>query len=369
MNLKHNCLFVVLILLSCVKTAGSVKNNSKFTFKIKQDFTETVFPQFRKYDLSLLFKIVEAEPVRVYNNTLRPEKSMFGDREKRSYGETTNLVCSHYYGMDIPKAWSSGYTGKGVIFGITDVGINTDLLDLKQNTIEDLCHNFINNSKDVAPDVLHNMRSESNHATDHGNRVASIVAATKGNNLCSAGIAHDTKFAALKIYQVISFEGIVELHPKHWTESDITSKALTHRLDKIDIFVNAWTSTNTFDPLDLGTRESLAYGAGSGRNGLGAIYTFPAGPVGNGLSNTNNTITVNSIGIQGIIPDDAQIDASVLTSGLWQGNNLTASDMVTTTRNDRCITSFKGVSAAVAQVSAIIGLGLEAKRSSVPSTR
>ncbi|XP_053391399.1 proprotein convertase subtilisin/kexin type 6-like [Mercenaria mercenaria] len=204
------------------------------------------------------------------------------------------------------------------------------------------------------------MWPESDSVADHGNKVASIVAATKGNNLCSAGIAHDTTFAALKIFGVKSFKGIVELHPKHSSQSDITSKALTHRLDKIDIFVNAWRATNTFDHLDLATREALAYGVGSGRNGLGAIYTFPAGPVGNGLSNTNNTITVNGIGINGTIPDGALTDASVLTSGLWQGNNLTASDMVTTTRNNRCITSFKGVSAAVAQVSAMIGLGLEA---------
>ncbi|XP_053391400.1 uncharacterized protein LOC128554176, partial [Mercenaria mercenaria] len=121
MNLKYNCqrdIFVVLFLLSCVKTAGSVKNINKFTFKVKQDFTETIVHQFRKYDLSLLFKIppttyifehtgdgdgssvfqtvlhhfrdeiVEAEPVRVYNNTLKPEESKSWDRENSSYGET-----------------------------------------------------------------------------------------------------------------------------------------------------------------------------------------------------------------------------------------------------------------------------------------
>lgn len=65
-----------------------------------------------------------------------------------------------------------------------------------------------------------------------------------------------------------------------------------------------------------------------GRRNLGAIYVVPTGPVGNGLSNNINTITVGSVGQYGCVPYYAHIDASVITSGLSEGSNLTAASMV-----------------------------------------
>lgn len=46
-----------------------------------------------------------------------------------------NLVCDKYYGMGVPGAWSLGYTGRGVTIAVTDVGVNTDLEDLKDNIV------------------------------------------------------------------------------------------------------------------------------------------------------------------------------------------------------------------------------------------
>lgn len=65
-----------------------------------------------------------------------------------------------------------------------------------------------------------------------------------------------------------------------------------------------------------------------GRHGLGNIYVVPSGSPGNELSNNIYTITVNSIGRLGTVPKYTNIDASVLTSGLGDGNNLTSSFMV-----------------------------------------
>jgi hypothetical protein len=45
------------------------------------------------------------------------------------------------------------------------------------------------------------------------------------------------------------------------TISDVIASALTHRLDDIDVFINAWTPSSSFDQLDLATRDAIVYGA------------------------------------------------------------------------------------------------------------
>lgn len=44
-----------------------------------------------------------------------------------------------YYGMSVEDAWALGLTGKGVKIAVNDVGINVNLLDLK-NTIVSCNH-------------------------------------------------------------------------------------------------------------------------------------------------------------------------------------------------------------------------------------
>ncbi|XP_053389301.1 neuroendocrine convertase 1-like, partial [Mercenaria mercenaria] len=166
---------------------------------------------------------------------------------------------------------------------------------------------------------------------------------------------------ALKIFkfELVNIRDF-KLTPAHWTASDITARALVYELDKIDIFVNAWTTTESFDQLDLATRNAIIHGATKGRRGLGSIYVVPAGPCGNELSHNIHTISVNSIGRYGTQPYDAVLDSSVLVSGLREGNNLTASTIVTASHGNKCVANFRGASVAVSQVSAIIALGLQA---------
>lgn len=69
-------------------------------------------------------------------------------------------------------------------------------------------------------------------------------------------------FTVLKIYKVKLFnEHFIGLEPSHWTRSDITSRALSYQLNNTDIFANAWAPTQTFDTLDLATREAIKDGA------------------------------------------------------------------------------------------------------------
>ncbi|XP_053391401.1 proprotein convertase subtilisin/kexin type 6-like [Mercenaria mercenaria] len=190
----------------------------------------------------------------------------------------------------------------------------------------------------------------------HGNYVASVIAAVKNNNLCSAGIAYDATIVGLKMVTLnLSRNGFF-----HWTKSEIVSRSLTYKLHDIDIFVNAWAPPSDFDQLDLATRKAIEDGAHKGRRGLGTIHVVPAGSYANVLSNNIHTITVNGVPSLGKRRSKVVIDSSVLVSGLSDGNNLTSSSMVTTSYGNRCVRTFNGVSAAVSQVAGIIALGLQA---------
>ncbi|XP_053392496.1 proprotein convertase subtilisin/kexin type 4-like [Mercenaria mercenaria] len=130
--------------------------------------------------------------------------------------------------------------------------------------------------------------------------------------------------------------------------------------DNIDIYSNSWGADKPFYKMNLDQREAIKTSAKKGRGGQGAAHIFPVGASGNELANNEYTITVVAVGQNGTVPSDSVISSSVITSGLRNGNNLTADFMVTTSQGNKCITSFAGVSAATAQVSGMIALALEA---------
>lgn len=145
------------------------------------------------------------------------------------------------------------------------------------------------------------------------------------------------------------------------TTGYIIAQSFLHNLDDIDIFVNAWRLLPKFEKLDAPTIAALNIGATMGRRDLGIIYLVPTGTTGNGLSNNIYTITVGGIGSFGTVPSDATVDASVITSGLTEGNNITARTIdVTSSKNNTCINRLHGPSLATAQIAGIIALGLEA---------
>ncbi|XP_053392498.1 extracellular subtilisin-like protease isoform X2 [Mercenaria mercenaria] len=135
--------------------------------------------------------IIEIETVKHYDDVFMSHTSAYTEPDK-SYNKP-NQVCDKYYGMGIENAWSRGFTGKGVVVAVTDVGINTNLDDLEPNIEDELSFNFMKNTKDVTPESFpfYADRSE----TDHGNRCASLIAAVKGNGVCSAGIAFNATIA------------------------------------------------------------------------------------------------------------------------------------------------------------------------------
>ncbi|XP_060571599.1 neuroendocrine convertase 2-like [Ruditapes philippinarum] len=298
-------------------------------------------------------EVLETEPVRLYTNIIQP-----WDR-----GKETHLPIVEYIppeisiqdgnGVGVSAVWSRGYSGRGVTVAVTGVGIDPYLLDLQKNLKLDLSFNYMYNKYDITPEYFSRSQSRALLLTDQGNNIAGLLAAEKDNGLCGAGIAYDSNIVGLTIFKVGPLRDDLSTL-KLLTISDVIASALTHRLDDIDVFINAWIPSSSFDQLDLATRNAIVYGATAGRRGLGSVYVVPAGPTGNVLSNNIYTITVGVLDVNGTKQRNTLSDASVLTSGLM------SSKMVTTSDNNRCIANFKGYSAAESQIGAIIALGIEA---------
>ncbi|XP_053391077.1 furin-1-like [Mercenaria mercenaria] len=329
-----------------------------FIFQYKgRNITESILRVEKKFKNLLL----EIEPVKHYVEVIRSNETSLDQYNMETGIENLLkpiLVCEKYYGMGIENAWSRGYTGKGVVVAVTDVGINAKLKDLEPNVDDELCFNFINNSTNVTPEYFPSFRELSQ--PDHGNRCASLIAAVKGNEFCSAGIAFNATIAALKIFGVEQKkETPTHIHLR--TDSALMARSLVYGLEEIDIYSNSWGPTEPFSDITLVRREAIKTSAGKGRRGLGAVQVFPVGSPGNELANNEYTITVSAVGQHGTVPSDSVVSASVLTSGLRNGNNITADSMVTTSFKNKCIASFRGVSAATAQVAGIIALALEAR--------
>ncbi|XP_060601852.1 PC3-like endoprotease variant B isoform X2 [Ruditapes philippinarum] len=97
------------------------------------------------------------------------------------------------FGMNVERAWSNGVTGEGINIAVLDVGVNTNLTDLKRNINMVLAKNFIDNTQNVIPEYFHNYQAESLYIVDHGNRCTSVIAAERGNGMCGDGIAYEAK--------------------------------------------------------------------------------------------------------------------------------------------------------------------------------
>ncbi len=100
-------------------------------------------------------------------------------------------------GLDanLAGAWSSGYTGAGVIIGIVDDGVQGNHPDLVDNYRADLSKNFSLN-----PEIASISQGPWTISDNHGTSVAGVAAARGGNALGGTGAAPLAQFAGLNIF-------------------------------------------------------------------------------------------------------------------------------------------------------------------------
>ncbi|KAL7674383.1 hypothetical protein ACOME3_000664 [Neoechinorhynchus agilis] len=271
----------------------------------------------------------------------------------------------HRSAYNIERVWNEGYTGKGVVVGVIDYGIEQDHPDLNDSVLETLPNS----------DVY----------ADHGNGCAGIIAGKPDNNICGVGIAYDSKIISLNAFPIYDHyyfnkrqpveasyglkeqRCIISLGFIYFNFISLNNATLPIN-SKIDIY-----SMSLGEPSDgssvkgLNGIESLvlANNAQLGRNGLGSSFVITSGNGGQFLDNCAVDGRVNShyaIAVAGVLrnhssPSYAEKCAAIMTSGYTSEDN---SDGIITAGLHGTCQHFGGTSAATPMVAAIIALGLEA---------
>ncbi|PFX28248.1 Proprotein convertase subtilisin/kexin type 6 [Stylophora pistillata] len=256
--------------------------------------------------------------------------------------------------LNVAKAWSAGYTGKGVLVAVVDDGVNKDHPDLVSNL------NF-----KASYDFLSNRRENANHNSDsHGTQCAGIIAG--GNNTkCGVGIAFESQISSIRLYD----ETI-----NRYSTDELEAKALSFKRDMIDIYSNSWgPGDRPFEVEGPGSqlRDVLYNGTRLGRKGKGSIFVFAAGNGGvlsdscayNGYVNSVYTIAISGVNHDGTIPAYAEPCASIMAVTYGQdmfryGKYIPP--VVTVKGSAGCTEKFPGSSGATAMASGIIALALQA---------
>ncbi|MCX5827578.1 MAG: autotransporter domain-containing protein [Deltaproteobacteria bacterium] len=100
------------------------------------------------------------------------------------------------------NAWKSGYTGRGVVIGIVDDGVNGTHEDLKDNYLPGLSKNF---SQD--PTLAAQAQGPVQGGDNHGTAVAGVAAARGGNSIGGTGAAPFAGIAGLRLRLGNAFVG------------------------------------------------------------------------------------------------------------------------------------------------------------------
>ncbi|XP_062620799.1 furin-like protease kpc-1 [Saccostrea cucullata] len=260
-----------------------------------------------------------------------------------------NLRSETQPSMHVLDAWNRGYNGLGVNIAVIDDGLQMDHPDLQRNI--DVANSYDYNGNDTDP-------FPANVSYDHGTKVAGVVAAEANNDECIVGIAFNSTIIGIRL---LGDGGVTDVKE---------ALALTHNMQEVDIYVNAWGPADRYGYSRPGsvTYSALLDAVNSGRNGKGNIFLWAAGNGGlddncnaDGYVNQFFTIPITSVGADGVAASYSEVCASVFAatySGTSQQYNMTS-----TTTESKCVDGLIGTSFSVPQAAGIIALVLQANPS------
>ncbi|MEO0518734.1 MAG: S8 family serine peptidase [Cyanobacteria bacterium P01_A01_bin.116] len=216
--------------------------------------------------------------------------------------------------VNVLPAWQS-VTGKGVVIGIVDDGLQHTHPDLRPNYRPDLSYDFDNNDNDPAPEKFE-LEDGSFALAEHGTSVAGVSAATGNNGQGVTGVAFNASLAGLKLNS---------------DEDAKEARVLSHKNQEIDIYNASWGPEDNGTTLEAPgklTQAALQNGVTKGRDGLGSIYVWSAG---NGLKDNDNvnydgyansryTITVGAIDARGKQAPYSEPGSPILVTAYSDGN-------------------------------------------------
>ncbi|KAK3586729.1 hypothetical protein CHS0354_017528 [Potamilus streckersoni] len=270
-------------------------------------------------------------------------------RIRRSSEEQCNPLSS----LGVYKAWKQGSSGKHVRIIVVDTGVDYTNLDLVKNFKKSLCYDVLSSDTECKPDG--NYRDQEN--SHHGTRCSGLIAGEKGNGFCGDGVAYSANIGAVRIFN---------MHGE--TQDSYAAKGLIFKRDEVDIYSCSWGfQGQVYDSLGNATWTALIEGAKQGRNKKGSIYVFPSGNGGsgahcnrNGYARNVHTITIGSVGFDGIKTRYTEMCPCVLSTVFGEGGEDVNSNLKTTENgNKSCTWLFKGSSVSAALAAGIIALALE----------
>ncbi|XP_021344063.1 neuroendocrine convertase 2-like, partial [Mizuhopecten yessoensis] len=184
--------------------------------------------------------------------------------------------------MNIQKAWAKGYTGKGVVIGVVDGGVDITHPDLSSKVDKHLSYDFIENDNDPSP---------ASHES-HGTKCAGIAVAARNNMNCIVGASFGSTFANLRISDGFGSTSLSQ------------SRALKYKYAEIHIYTNSWgvIDGQGFEQQPPIVANAITESIQKGRNGRGSIFVWASGNGGNtdncncdGYAKSVNVISIASL--------------------------------------------------------------------------
>lgn len=209
--------------------------------------------------------------------------------------------------LNLGDVWKD-YTGKGVVVGVLDQGIEFDHPDLARNVLPSLSISA-QPTGDGQP---------TNSSENHGVNVAGEIAAVPNNGIGLTGIAPGAKLASVYLYLGPPAPGI---------PANDEAGAFEYTAAHYDVANNSWggdlkqfTSFNDGEPGSADAGQALADAAAKGRGGLGTVVVFAngndrlSGANGNSenWSNSPYTIAVAAIDHNGRVVSYSTPGANIL---------------------------------------------------------
>jgi subtilisin-like proprotein convertase family protein len=324
------------------------------------EFPQQLTPQNIQQQLRQLENIELAYPFVDYQQKSRslPNDALFSDQwHLQNQGQTGGTPGED---VNVLSAWSLGLTGKQVVIGIVDDGLQHSHPDLQPNYRADLSRDF---NETIGGFGTYDLDPQPSNAWEsHGTSVAGVAAAKGNNHIGVTGAAPNSFLAGLRLTADASTDLM---------EAD----ALSYLNNSIHIYNNSWGPTDDGrtkkapNPL---AAMALHIGATQGRNGLGNIYVWSGGNGResrdnvnyDGYANSRYTIAVAAIDSNGKQSFYSEPGAALLVSAYSNGNSsgITTTDLLGSDGSSPgdYTNNFGGTSSAAPLVSGVVALMLEA---------
>ncbi|VDO10472.1 unnamed protein product [Rodentolepis nana] len=245
--------------------------------------------------------------------------------------------------LNVLDAWAQNITGRGVVTGIMDDGIDYLHQDLAPNYAAEASYDFSSNDAHPYP------RYTDDWFNSHGTRCAGEIAAVGGNGVCGVGVAPGSRVAGLRMLDQPYMTDLIE------------AAAMSQARDIIDIYSAKDHLSNL--------KWAIVDGVNKGRRGKGSLFVWASGDGGalddcncDGYAASMWTISINSATNDGQTAIYDESCASTLASTFSNGKSRKSLDagVATVDLYDECTLYHSGTSAAAPEAAGVLALTLEA---------